>query len=127
MAAAYGAPVELPKPMLVATGGMAGAVARWAVLTPTDGAAWALVTVNSVGAFVLGLLAHGLLQGDPRRRLVLGVGFCGAFTTFSTLAVDVAGDLDRGAPGAAMLLLTVSLAAGVAAASLGMRTGGGTP
>lgn len=122
MAAAYGAAVELPKPMLVALGGMAGAAARWAVLESTDGAAWALVVVNSGGAFVLGLLAHGLLRGGPQRRLVVGVGFCGSFTTFSTLAVDVARDLDRGAPGRALLLLGVSVAAGLAAASLGLRT-----
>ena len=126
MAAAYGAAVELPKPMLVALGGMAGAAARWAVLEPTDGAAWALVAVNSVGAFVLGLLAHGLRRGDPQRQLVVGVGFCGAFTTFSTLAVDLAGDLDRGAPGRALLLLGVSVVAGLAATSLGLRTGRGT-
>lgn len=126
MAAAYGAPVELPKPMLVALGGMVGAAARWAVLEPTEGAAWALVAVNSSGAFVLGLLAHGVRRGGPQRRLVLGVGFCGAFTTFSTLAVDVAVDLDRGAPGHALLLLGVSVTAGLAAASLGLRTGRGT-
>lgn len=127
MAAAYGAPVELPKPMLVALGGMTGAAARWAVLEPTNGAAWALVAVNSVGAFVLGLLAHGFRRGGPPRRLVLGVGFCGAFTTFSTLAVDVAGDLDRGAPGEAVVLLVVSLGAGLVAGSVGLRLRGRGP
>jgi CrcB protein len=102
---------------------MAGAAARWTTLELADGAAWALVAVNSLGAFVLGLLAHGLLHGDHDRRLVLGVGFCGAFTTFSTLAVDIARDLDQGAPGDALLLLVVSLAAGLAAGWLGMNTG----
>lgn len=119
--------MELPKPTLVALGGVAGAAARWAAFELADDAAWALVVVNSLGAFVLGLLAHGLLKGDPNRRLVVGVGFCGSFTTFSTLAVDIARDLDRGAPGDAVLLLVVSLAAGLAAGSLGMNTRRSTP
>ncbi|MEZ5247080.1 MAG: CrcB family protein [Acidimicrobiales bacterium] len=119
--------MELPKATLVALGGMAGAAARWGALELADGSAWALVAVNSLGAFVLGLVAHGLLRGRPDLRLVAGVGFCGAFTTFSTLAVDIARDLDRGATGDAVLLLLVSLVAGLGAGSLGMRGRRRTP
>lgn len=51
-----------------------------------------ILTVNVVGSIVLGLLTglaeeHGL-GVDP--LLVLGAGFCGSLTTFSTVSVDVA-------------------------------------
>ncbi|MEN5075351.1 CrcB family protein [Isoptericola cucumis] len=56
--------------------------------------------VNIVGAFLLGYLYEAVtrrLPGDPlgpRLRLLLGTGFCGGFTTYSTLAVDTALLLD---------------------------------
>ena len=75
--------------------------------------------MNSVGAFVLGLLIHGLLRGDDRRGLLVGVGFCGSLTTFSMLAVDIATDLDHGATADALVLLALSLGLGLIAASAG--------
>lgn len=114
--------MELPKPILVAAGGIAGATARWVALEATDGAAWALISINSLGAFILGLLAHGILRGDERWRALVGVGFCGALTTFSTFAVDIAADLDRGAEGSAAVLLVAGLVAGLAAGAAGMAT-----
>lgn len=114
--------MELPKPILVALGGIAGAGVRWAVLSFSDDAGWALVTVNSVGAFLLGLFAHSALRTSESGRLLLGVGFCGALTTFSTLAVEVARDLDSGAIAEAALLLAVSLAAGLVATTAGLGT-----
>ena len=47
-----------------------------------------------VGAFVLGAVLEGLARRGPdigwrqQARLFVGVGFCGALTTFSTLAVE---------------------------------------
>jgi len=83
---------------LVAVGGMAGMAARHALtllLPSRHGWPIATLSVNLVGAFVLGLLLEALArrgpdQGTRRRiRLVVGTGFCGAFTTYSALAVDV--------------------------------------
>lgn len=44
-------------------------------------------TVNIAGSFVLGAISvtSGL---DPRLKLMVGTGFCGALTTFSTFSVD---------------------------------------
>ena len=103
-------------------GGIVGAGVRWAVLALADDAGWALVTVNSVGAFLLGLLAHSAVRTSEPGRLLLGVGFCGALTTFSTLAVAVAQDLDRGAAGEAALLLGISVGAGLIATTAGLGT-----
>jgi len=104
----------------VFAGGVAGAMARAGVLEalPHDPGRWpwATLLVNVAGAFVLGAVAaHG-----PRRAL-LGQGFCGALTTFSTLQLELLQMLDAGRTGLALAYAGVSLAAGLAAAELGRR------
>lgn len=119
---------------LVVAGGIAGAGTRIGagVVHPTAAGTWPWTTfvVNVVGAFVLGVLLEGLARsgGDdgPRRRarLLGGTGFCGALTTYSTLAVEV--DLlgRDGRPGIALAYLAASVAAGLVttAAGIGMAT-----
>ena len=75
---------------LVALGGAAGAVARAGVAAAMH-APWATLTVNLVGAFVLGgLLEFFTRAGDrPAWRLLLGTGFCGAFTTYSLSLIHI--------------------------------------
>ncbi len=91
---------------LVILGGTAGTAAREAVslaLEPVDGIPAAILAVNLAGAFLLGLLLEALVRGGPdlgRRRalrLLVGTGFMGGFTTYSTLAVDTALLLGDGA------------------------------
>lgn len=84
--------------LYVFIGGCFGALARYGVIEnlPTLANGWPLATtfVNLLGAFTLGLLLEGLSRigediGTLRAtRLVLGTGFIGAFTTYSTFAVD---------------------------------------
>jgi fluoride exporter len=89
-----------PRLMLaVVAGGLIGAPARYllALALPTAPNGWPTATfaVNLAGAFVLGLLLEALARGGPdvgwRRgvRLFAGTGFCGALTTYSTLAVEL--------------------------------------
>lgn len=71
--------------LLVALGAAVGAPARFAV------AAWipgrrATLLVNVLGSLVLGLLVHP----SASTSALVGTGFCGAFTTYSTFAVEVA-------------------------------------
>jgi CrcB protein len=82
---------------LVAAGGAVGTGLRYGltlVLTPLHSIPVAIVTVNVVGAFVLGLLLEALSEFGPdhgrsrRLRLGLGTGVLGGFTTYSTLATD---------------------------------------
>ena len=125
MAAAYGAPVAVPRPLLVAVGAVAGAGLRWFVGVLLGDLA-ALVVVNTPGALALGaLLEHELPEGVRRAtestRLLVGVGFCGALTTFSTLAVDVATRLDDGRIGTAAAVLGISLGLGLVAVWTGSR------
>ena len=108
---------------LVVGGGIAGATARWAVGAIVDHATIALIIVNALGAFLLGALVRRRPAPTARRRLWLGVGFCGALTTFSTLTVDIADRLDAGQPGAAVRNLTLVVGIGLVAALAGNATG----
>lgn len=71
---------------LVAVGGALGAAARYAlVLAWRAHFPWAILIANLAGSFVLGVL---LVPAQEQVLLFLGIGFCGALTTFSTFALD---------------------------------------
>ncbi len=122
---------------LVAAGGMAGTAARYAVsVVIPSRSGWPLATlaVNLVGAFVLGLLLEALSRrgtedgpgGAARRRvrLVAGTGFCGAFTTYSALAVDLDLLLRGGRPGTALAYAAVTVLVGFVLCCVGIWLGG---
>lgn len=50
---------------------------------------WSTAGVNVVGSFTLGAIMAQNNSFSPRTKLLLGTGFCGAFTTFSTFSFDV--------------------------------------
>lgn len=79
--------------------------------------------VNLVGSFVLGLLV-GADVGE-QLMLALGVGFCGALTTWSTLSFDVLTVARTRGVAVATGLLTVSVLSGVLAAAVGFGIGQG--
>ena len=79
--------------LYVALGGALGAMARYgvhqAMSTWEQPFPWSTVAINMAGSGVVGLLAGlwaGRDMGQSPERLVLMVGFLGAFTTFSTFA-----------------------------------------
>ncbi len=51
---------------------------------------WATLAINLLGSFLLGVLAKLAADGGwpDKTTLPLGVGFLGAFTTFSTFSVE---------------------------------------
>jgi fluoride exporter len=87
--------------ILVFVGGALGTAARYGLghALPTESGRWPTGTfvANLVGALVLGALLEALVRAGPdagwrrRLRLLVGTGFCGGLTTYSTLAVE--GDL----------------------------------
>jgi CrcB protein len=117
---------------IVAAGGVFGALARYGlgmVIPAPD--AWPLPTlvINLSGALALGALLEGLSRKGPdvgsRRvlRLALGTGFLGAYTTYSTLALDAVHlFMADAAPGAAGYL-AASLFGGAAATAAGIWLG----
>ena len=104
----------------VFVGGVAGTLARAGVAEalPHDPGhwPWATLLVNVAGAFVLGLVA-----ARGARLALVGQGFCGALTTFSTMQLELLRMLDDGRIGLALAYAAASLALGVTAAELGRR------
>ncbi|MFE0653165.1 fluoride efflux transporter CrcB [Streptomyces sp. NPDC059534] len=82
---------------------------------------WGTFLVNVVGSFVLGLLTG---VGSGRLHLLLGTGLCGALTTYSTFSYETLRLYEDGARRFAVLNVAGSLAAGLGAAWLGVRTAG---
>ena len=114
---------ELRELLLVGLGAIPGALLRWqsaVQLGPwLGGSAGADLLVNVVGSFVLGFLAGPI----PRRTglvLLVGIGFCGSLTTFSSWVLDVVRLLEAGRPLGAVGLVLASLVCGLAAAGLGL-------
>ncbi|MFJ5830049.1 fluoride efflux transporter CrcB [Streptomyces sp. NPDC093089] len=82
---------------------------------------WGTFVVNVAGSFVLGLLTG---VSSAQVSLLLGTGFCGALTTYSTFSYETLKLYEDGAKGYALLNVAGSLAAGLAAVWLGVRTAG---
>jgi CrcB protein len=109
--------------LLVGLGAVPGALLRWqsgVQLGPhLGGSAGADLLVNLVGSFILGFLAGPI----PRRTslvLLLGIGFCGCLTTFSSWMLDVAKLIQAGKPAWGLLLIAVSLVLGLLCAAAGL-------
>jgi CrcB protein len=114
----------------VAVGGVAGGALRYQVgRWLPDGPAsfpWAVFAVNTAGALVLALLLVLVLEVLPPTtylRPLVGTGFCGALTTFSSVTTGVDQLAGRGHAGLAAGYLAASLAAGLAAALAGIALG----
>jgi CrcB protein len=73
---------------LVGTGGAIGALCRHYLAGAVKQETFPLgtLTVNAVGSSVLGLLTFAGVTGDA--ALLVGVGACGSFTTFSSFSVE---------------------------------------
>ena len=120
---------------LVAIGGTLGTAAREALslLIPATGAfPVSIFLINITGAFALGFLLEYLLRAGPdegrrrRLRLLVGTGFMGGYTTYSTLAVGVADALAGGEAALGILYGIVSVIVGIAAGFAGIALGAGT-
>ena len=115
--------------LLVALGAAAGAPARWWVDQHVRRRAghdfpWGTLLINVLGSLVLGVVL-GATAGRPQDELValLGTGFCGGFTTFSSFGFETVRLVEDGSHVAASLNVVVSVALGVAAAAAGWALG----
>ena len=79
-------------------GGARVAVSHGVLAAAGPGFPWGTFAVNATGCFLIGLfntLADTRLALGPGGRMLLITGFCGAYTTFSTLILETA-DLAAG-------------------------------
>lgn len=106
-------------------GGFCGAILRALVgeALPYESAhwPWATLLVNVAGALLLGYVITRVEDGRepfPRAGRLLGTGFCGALTTFSTLQLELLEMLDDDRWALAVAYALVSVLAGLAAVAL---------
>ena len=117
--------------VLVGLGGMVGSIARFwlsVLLQRLVGSAFPVgtVTVNVLGSFALGVvLALTLHRGEATHpmRALLGVGFCGGFTTMSTFSYETVALWREGQMAFATGNVLLTLAACVLAVWLGLVVG----
>jgi CrcB protein len=106
------------KPLLTLAAALPGAQAGFSFDT---------LLINLSGAFVVGLLFGAFEHGapiSPDARLVLGTGFLGSYTTFSSFMVGAGALLRQGQALPALLYLCGAMAAGVALAFAGFTLAG---
>ena len=105
-------------------GAVPGAWLRWQSgvhLGPVlGGSAVSDLLVNLIGSLILGFLA-GPMPRRPSVLLLVGIGFCGCLTTFSSWMLDVVKLLQAGQPVFGLLLIVVSLLLGLACAAAGFQ------
>ena len=113
--------------LLVAAGAAVGAPLRYLIsqtVRELGGAPPAgTLVVNVVGSFVIGLLVGSGSTGWP--LALVGIGFCGALTTFSTLALELWDAMADGRHLHASANVALSLVLGLGAAWLGWTLAAG--
>lgn len=115
--------------LLVALGGTFGTAARHVLgeaIGTTHDFPLGTFLINVTGAFLLGVILEGLARvgsdvGHRRRfRLMLGTGFMGGFTTYSSLAVESDALLRSDHLGVAVLYAVGTVAVGLIASITGI-------
>jgi fluoride exporter len=83
---------------------------------------WGTFVINTSGSLLLGVLTGlGLYHAFPKvPKVILGTGFCGAYTTFSTFTYETVELLEEGAVNEAARNAVGTLLVGAAAAALGL-------
>lgn len=111
----------------LAVGGVLGvwaryAISAWAMRFVLGGFPLGTLLVNVIGCFAAGaVMAHVAYEPAAREnlRLLVVVGFLGAFTTFSAFGIETWTLIDRGAARLALLNVVLNVALGLAGAWVG--------
>ncbi|XUY28092.1 fluoride efflux transporter CrcB [Agrobacterium sp. rho-8.1] len=116
---------------LVAAGGAIGSIARylvgvWSVRLAGPNFPWGTITVNIVGAFLIGLMVEVVARrfdASAEMRVFIVTGVIGGFTTWSSFTLDAVTLFERGDMGQAALYLAGSLTLSFAAIFAGLALG----
>lgn len=117
--------------LIVGAGGFFGSIARYLVYLLIDKRVassfpWSTFTVNVAGSLILGIIMGVILKttmANDNMRLLLAVGFCGSFTTFSTFVSENMHLYYQKNLTAAFLYTTASIIFGLAAVFGGYMLG----
>lgn len=108
--------------LFVGIGGFVGSVLRYLVTLIPLGAAtvfpYKTLAINVIGSFVIGLICAASARSgawNPQLVLMLKVGVCGGFTTFSTFALETDVLLRDGSWPLAVVYIVLSVVLSVAA------------
>jgi CrcB protein len=111
--------------LLTAVGGASGTIARYELAETFHGAPhgipWATFAANQTGAFALAIFLT--VVADRRWRAAIAVGVLGAYTTFSSLAVETVLLLRDSRVLLGLAYLVGSIGAGIASARIGVGVG----
>jgi CrcB protein len=115
------------KLLLVIAGAVVGAPLRYltdrAVQTRHDSVfPWGTFTVNIIGSAILGFVVGASTSADAPHwvQLLVGTGFCGALTTYSTFSYETLRLYEQNAKLTAVANVAASILAGLGSAYLGM-------
>ncbi len=104
-------------------GAIMGAISRYQIdswLRPhaASGFPWPTFLINVTGSLLIGMLAN-LLPDRSDLRLLLMVGFCGSYTTFSNYSLEIVSMMQSGKASVAIAYLALSAIAAPVACYLG--------
>ena len=118
-----------PEVVLVGLGAIPGAWLRLKVVNHFQPMVpkkhWGTFFVNVAACFALGLVLalNETCSADTGIALLMGVGFFGSLSTFSTFAVELLNELRAGQTLTAVVLALASIGAGLLASALGYGVG----
>lgn len=113
--------------LLVFIGGGAGSVLRlllgeWLRRESRSGIPWHTLSANMLASFLLGLLMAALMFKSGVReqeRLLVGAGFCGGLSTFSTFSLETLELIRQGQHALALGYISLSIISCLAAVAIG--------
>jgi fluoride exporter len=109
--------------LYISLGAIAGAISRYQIdawLRPQISSSfpWPTLLINVSGSLLIGMLAS-LLPDRSDLRMLLMVGFCGSYTTFSTYSLEIVKLLQTGKASVAIVYLALSAVVAPLACYLG--------
>ena len=118
--------IKMIECLIVGIGGFAGSILRYLIGLIPVRETWIFPVktfgINVAGAFIIGVIAGAVLKKgdlDPRLVLLVKVGICGGFTTFSSFALETFDLIKAGNVLTALAYGVFSVAAGIAAVFAG--------